>query len=41
MSEIIMYTCLMLILGTEYMTGVMVWAWVTINQVIAATMRHK
>ena len=41
MSEIIMYTCLMLILGTEHMTGVMVWAWVTINQVIAATMRHK
>lgn len=41
MCEIILYTCLMLILGTRHRTGVMVWAWVTINQVIAATMSHK
>lgn len=41
MCEIIIYTCLMLILGPEHRTGVMVWAWVTINQVIAATMSHK
>jgi len=41
MCEIIIYTCLMLILGIEHSTGVMIWAWVTINQVIAATMSHK
>ena len=41
MCEIIMYTCLMGILGTSHKTGVLVWAWVTINQVIAATMSHQ
>eukprot|EP00090_Calanus_glacialis_P009342 TRINITY_DN17721_c0_g1_i3.p1 TRINITY_DN17721_c0_g1~~TRINITY_DN17721_c0_g1_i3.p1 ORF type:complete len:307 (-),score=74.95 TRINITY_DN17721_c0_g1_i3:117-1037(-) len=41
MCEIIIYTCLMLILGPAHRTGVMVWAWVTINQVIAATMSHR
>jgi len=41
MCEIIMYTCLMGILGTSHKTGVIVWAWVTINQVIAGTMSHQ
>ena len=41
LCEIIIYTSLMLILGTEHMTGVMIWAWVTINQTIAALMSHR
>jgi len=41
LCEIIIYTSLMLILGTEHMTGVMIWAWVTINQIIAALMSHR
>jgi len=41
MCEIIMYTCLMGILGTNHSTGILVWAWVTINQIIAATMSHQ
>jgi len=40
LAEVLLYTVFMLILGTSHSTGVLVWAWVTINQVIAATMSH-
>lgn len=41
LCEIIIYTVLMLVLGTEHRTGVLVWIWVVVNQVIAALMSHS
>merc|ERR1719228_2476935 len=39
--EIMMYTVVMLILGPQHRTGLLLWAWVTVNQVITAVMSHR
>jgi len=41
LCEIIIYTSLLLVLGTQHQTAVLVWFWVLTNQLIAGTMSHK
>jgi len=41
LCEIILYSCIMLILGLDHSTGVLIWFWVLVNQMIAATMSHQ
>lgn len=39
--EIVLYLVMMMLLGFQHQTGVLVCVWVTINQLIAGTMSHR
>jgi len=41
LCEILMYTCFMIILGLKHQTGIILWFWVTVNQIVAGFMSHK
>ena len=41
LCEVLIYTCFTLLLTPAHHTGVLVWVWVTTNQMIAATMSHN
>lgn len=40
LAEIIMYLCFVVILGPKHWTGIVIFVWVLINQVVAALMSH-
>ena len=39
-AEILMYACLSVLLGIQHKTGIIIFLWVLINQVIAGIMSH-
>ena len=41
LCEVLIYTCFTLLLTPAHQTGLLVWVWVTTNQMIAATMSHN
>jgi len=41
LCEILMYTAFMIILGLKHQTGIILWVWVTVNQLVAGFMSHK
>jgi 3-oxo-5-alpha-steroid 4-dehydrogenase 3 len=40
LAEILMYACISIILGIKHKTGIIIFIWVLINQVIAGMMSH-